>query len=169
MSEREASPASRARVGARSFSRDQEAACWPPGVFQQSHAHATRGVAWRTHPVASRGCKGLQRERTTLPTSVGLCDRKTTEERHNTARARFEFSEIYMPWMAAKKKDPRKSVRTQDSIFIGRTRYWRYTAGGKSRIPDLVSRFCLSSVRSTSDGRGPVTRKRVPDREELKT
>ena len=31
----------------------------------------------------------------------------------------------------------------------------------------LVSRFChMSSVRSTSDGRGPVTRKRVPDREE---
>jgi hypothetical protein len=31
----------------------------------------------------------------------------------------------------------------------------------------LVFRFCyMSSVRSTSDGRGPVTRKRVPDREE---
>jgi hypothetical protein len=31
----------------------------------------------------------------------------------------------------------------------------------------LVSRFYhMSSVRSTSDGRGPVTRKRVPDREE---
>ena len=31
----------------------------------------------------------------------------------------------------------------------------------------LVSRFChMSSVRSTSDGRGPVTPKRVPDREE---
>ena len=31
----------------------------------------------------------------------------------------------------------------------------------------LVSSFCqMSSVRSTSDGRGPVTRKRVPDREE---
>ena len=31
----------------------------------------------------------------------------------------------------------------------------------------LVSRFChMSSVRSTSDCRGPVTRKRVPDREE---
>jgi hypothetical protein len=31
----------------------------------------------------------------------------------------------------------------------------------------LVFRFCyMSSVRSTSDGRGPVTRKRVPDRED---
>ena len=31
----------------------------------------------------------------------------------------------------------------------------------------MVFRFCyMSSVRSTSDGRGPVTRKRVPDREE---
>jgi hypothetical protein len=31
----------------------------------------------------------------------------------------------------------------------------------------LASRFChMSSVRSTSDGRGPVTRKRVQDREE---
>ena len=31
----------------------------------------------------------------------------------------------------------------------------------------LVSRLChMSSVRSTSDGRGPVTPKRVPDREE---
>ncbi len=31
----------------------------------------------------------------------------------------------------------------------------------------LVYHFChMSSVRSTSDGRGPVTRKRVPDREE---
>jgi hypothetical protein len=31
----------------------------------------------------------------------------------------------------------------------------------------LVSSFCqMSSVRSTSDGRGPVTRNRVPDREE---
>ena len=31
----------------------------------------------------------------------------------------------------------------------------------------LVFRFCyMSSVRSTSDCRGPVTRKRVPDREE---
>ena len=31
----------------------------------------------------------------------------------------------------------------------------------------LVFCFCyMSSVRSTSDGRGPVTRKRVPDREE---
>jgi hypothetical protein len=31
----------------------------------------------------------------------------------------------------------------------------------------LVTGFChMSSVRSTSDGRGPVTRKRVPDREE---
>ena len=31
----------------------------------------------------------------------------------------------------------------------------------------LVSHFChMSSVRSTSDGRGPVTRKRVPDRED---
>ena len=31
----------------------------------------------------------------------------------------------------------------------------------------LVFHFCnMSSVRSTSDGRGPVTRKRVPDREE---
>jgi hypothetical protein len=31
----------------------------------------------------------------------------------------------------------------------------------------LVSRFChMSSVRSTSDSRGPVTRRRVPDREE---
>ena len=31
----------------------------------------------------------------------------------------------------------------------------------------LVTCFChMSSVRSTSDGRGPVTRKRVPDREE---
>ena len=31
----------------------------------------------------------------------------------------------------------------------------------------LVFRFCyMSSVRSTSDSRGPVTRKRVPDREE---
>jgi hypothetical protein len=31
----------------------------------------------------------------------------------------------------------------------------------------LVSRFChMSSVRSTSDSRGPVTPKRVPDREE---
>jgi len=30
----------------------------------------------------------------------------------------------------------------------------------------LVTCFChMSSVRSTSDGRGPVTRKRVPDRE----
>jgi hypothetical protein len=29
----------------------------------------------------------------------------------------------------------------------------------------LVTCFChMSSVRSTSDGRGPVTRKRVPDR-----
>ena len=31
----------------------------------------------------------------------------------------------------------------------------------------LVFRFCyMSSARSTSDSRGPVTRKRVPDREE---
>jgi hypothetical protein len=32
----------------------------------------------------------------------------------------------------------------------------------------LVTRFCqMSLVRSTSDGKGPVTRKRIPDREDV--
>ena len=39
--------------------------------------------------------------------------------------------------------------------------------GRPHHFDELVTYFChTSSVRSTSDGRGPVTRKRVPDREE---
>jgi hypothetical protein len=39
--------------------------------------------------------------------------------------------------------------------------------GRPHHFDDLVTYFChTSSVRSTSDGRGPVTRNRVPDREE---
>ena len=38
---------------------------------------------------------------------------------------------------------------------------------GHYHLDDMVNYFChMSSVRGTSDGRGPVTRTRVPDRDE---
>jgi hypothetical protein len=49
------------------------------------------------------------------------------------------------------------------SIFMLRTD----RTSGHYHFDEMVNCFChMSSVRSTSDGRGPVTRKRVPDREE---
>ena len=49
------------------------------------------------------------------------------------------------------------------SIFMLRTD----RTSGHYLFDEMVNYFChMSSVRSTSDGRGPVTRKRVPDREE---
>ena len=49
------------------------------------------------------------------------------------------------------------------SIFMLRTD----RTSGHYHFDEMVNCFChMSSVRSTSDGRGPVTHKRVPDREE---
>jgi len=49
------------------------------------------------------------------------------------------------------------------SIFMLRTD----RTSGHYHLDEMVNYFChMSSVRGTSDGRGPVTRTRVPDRDE---
>ena len=64
--------------------------------------------------------------------------------------------------------DSELSARTPSSRQRGRSiTYHLVLYSDPATSMTLVSRFChMSSVRSTSDGRGPVTRKRVPDREE---
>ena len=54
-------------------------------------------------------------------------------------------------------------VGTVFSVFMLRTD----RTSGHYHLDEMVNYFChMSSARGTSDGRGPVTRNRVPDREE---
>jgi hypothetical protein len=64
---------------------------------------------------------------------------------------------------------PRAMDATGDRPGVGTRRAARQAPARGATGPGNSDTNCfchMSSVRSTSDGRGPVTRKRVPDREE---
>jgi hypothetical protein len=98
-----------------------------------------------------------------LPLRSCTADVPGVDNKRNTHMRRFILPQHQSPFPIT---FPELLVTTVTEVSPSRFVVCRRSGDRRAAI-SMASRFCpMSSVRSTSDGRGPVTRKRVPDREE---